>query len=162
MSYQTNLDTLFDSLKFTHNPQKIKQIEEEIWTIWMHHPLTHVNFLMEKGCEAISKEQFRDAIDIFTDIIEEAPFYAEGWNKRATSYYLRGSYKQAIEDIQQALKIENRHFGALSGLASIYLMIGNFKGALKVFEKLASIYPHREDFRKQIRTLQQYLTQNQN
>ena len=47
------------------------------------------------------------------------PDYAEGWNKRATAYYLRGEYSASLRDVRETLRREPRHFGALSGWAAM-------------------------------------------
>jgi tetratricopeptide (TPR) repeat protein len=100
-----------------------------------------INPLMEKGCEAMEAEAWTEAIVYFTEITQKMPAYAEGWNKRATAYYLRGDLKASIADINQTLTLEKRHFGALSGLLSIYLLLGDDRGALKTTDRLLQIRP---------------------
>lgn len=151
------LNYLFDLLQNTQNEEQIKEIEEKIWGIWMEGGTAQINILMEQGCEAMAQSDYNAAIKTFTTIISLEPDYSEAWNKRATAYYLRGNYKSSIEDIRQTLSIENRHFGALSGLASIYLTIGDFKGALKAYENLIKIYPHDQNFKKQMLILRKKL-----
>ncbi len=159
--YQENLehelDQLFAALRKTDQPEEIKDIEEKIWDIWMQNNSHQVNVLMEQGCDALAESDYTQAIQFFTQITEIEPQYAEGWNKRATAYYLRGNYKHSIRDIRATLSLEGRHFGALSGLGSIYLTIGDFKAALKVYQKLAKIYPQDADFKRQIEVLQEQI-----
>ena len=70
---------------------------------------------LENGMRALSADDYALAIQEFTFLIEAAPEYAEGWNKRATAHYLRGEYKASLRDAREALRREPRHFGALRG-----------------------------------------------
>ena len=151
------LDYLFGLLKNTPEDEQIKDIESKIWEIWMESGEANTNVLMEQGCEALAKGNYTAAINTFTTVIGMNPDFPEAWNKRATAYYLRGNYKLSIKDIRQTLGLENRHFGALSGLASIFLTIGDFRGALKAYENLVKIYPYDQNFKKQMSVLRKKL-----
>lgn len=151
------LNRLFGLLKKTTKEQKIKEIEDSIWSIWIHIDDEQIDLLMDKGCKALQAKQYNQAITLFSQIIELRPEYAEGWNKRATAYFKRGSYKASLDDIKQTLLREPRHFGALSGAVSIYMAIADFKGALQTFQQLAQIYPQREDVFQNIQKLKKKL-----
>lgn len=150
---QKELDRLFNQLKSARDENSIQEVEAKIWDIWMASDDPQSSALLEKGCKVTAQGKYTEAIEAFSRIIDRNPKYAEAWNKRATAFYLRGDYKASLEDIRQTLSLEKRHFGALYGLASIYLAIGYFKGALKAFEQLAKIFPHRKDIKENIKSL---------
>lgn len=154
---QDQLDDLFYILKTSNKEEVIQQTIEEIWQMWMVGLSPAVSFLMDRGCKAMSDDNFTDAIHDFTVIIAQLPDYAEGWNKRATALYLRGDYKKSIADIKKTLELEPRHFGALSGWATICLIIGDETKALSLFQQLAQIYPNRKGLRNKIKTLSKKL-----
>jgi tetratricopeptide (TPR) repeat protein len=84
------------------------------------------------------------ALKLLDAVVEIKPDYVEGWNQRATIYYLKDDYGHAIADIGQVLKREPRHFGALSGLGVILQEIGDDKDALKAYRDALKIDPHLE------------------
>lgn len=151
------LNKLFDVLRSSDDNTIIQESIEKVWQIWMISGESDIDFLMERGCKAMSDSNFNTAIDDFSTIIAKSPSYAEGWNKRATAFYLRGDYKKSIDDIKETLKHEPRHFGALSGWATICLIIGDEFGALHAFKRLEQIYPNRKGLKKKIETLSKKL-----
>ena len=150
---KAQLAKLFQQLKTTESRTEIEFIQADIWRVWLDTGNPKSDQWMAQGITAMSDQDYDEAIDLFSRIIKARPSYAEGWNKRATAYYLRGNYKASIDDIEQTLTLENRHFGALSGLASIYRTIGNDRGALKTLEKLAALMPADETIQQQIQQL---------
>ena len=74
-------------------------------------------------------------------IINIEPTWAEGWNKRATVLYLMGRYKDSLRDINEVLKYESRHFGALSGQALIQIKLKNYEKAIESYRAAQKIYP---------------------
>ena len=147
---QIQLEELFQQLKSTESRAEIELLQADIWQVWLDTGHPESNQWMAQGLTAMSDQEYDEAIDLFTQIIETQPHYAEGWNKRATAYYLRGNYKASIDDINHTLSLEARHFGALSGLVSIYRTIGDDRGALKTLERLAAIIPADETIQDQI------------
>ena len=69
-------------------------------------------------------QEYDVAIEHLTALTDHAPDFAEGWNARATAFYLIGEYALAVADIERALALNPRHFGAMSGLAFILEEIG--------------------------------------
>ena len=59
-----------------------------------------------------------------------------------TVEFMRGDYDASVADIERTLKLEPRHFGALSGLGQIYLALNDKPAALKAFEAAVKVNPH--------------------
>jgi tetratricopeptide (TPR) repeat protein len=93
------------------------------------------------------------ALDRFDRLVEQVPDFAEGWNKRATVYYLMGNYPASVLDIRRTLELEPRHFGALSGLGLIYDALDDPAAALRSFEAAVAIDPHLETAQERIKEL---------
>jgi len=136
------LNQLFEQLKKSNNASLAFEIEMKIWNIWSTHP-THDNLTqsLAKGSGLMSKGELEAAYKIFSTIIESTPDWAEGWNKRATVLYLMGRYQESLKDIDEVLKRESRHFGALSGQGLVHIKLKNYEKAIESYEAVQKIYP---------------------
>ena len=136
------LNKLFEQLKKNNDASITYEIEKKIWNIWSTHP-THDNLTqsLAKGSNLMSKGGFEAAYNIFSAIIESAPDWPEGWNKRATVLYLLGRYQESLKDIDEVLKLESRHFGALSGQGLVQTELKNYEKAIKSYQAAQKIYP---------------------
>ena len=136
------LNQLFEQLKKSNNASLAFEIEMKIWNIWSTHP-THDSLTqsLAKGSGLISKGELEAAYKIFSTIIESAPDWPEGWNKRATVLYLMGRYQDSLKDIDEVLKRESRHFGALSGQGLVQTKFKNYEKAIQSYQAVQKIYP---------------------
>ena len=50
-------------------------------------------------------------------------------------------YTKSLSDIEKVLKIESRHFGALSGQARIYIKLKEYEKAIISLKKVIKFYP---------------------
>ena len=116
-----------------------------------------LNLLMRQGAEALSKRKFVLAMESFDAFVILAPQRAEGWNKRATLFFMMGNYKASIEDVQRTLALEPRHFGALAGLGMIYEALKQKEAALKAFQAALAINPHMSEVKERATNLAQAL-----
>ena len=135
------LPALFDQLKAAGTAETAQPIEQQIWTIWSQSESDDVNLLMGLGVNAMARADYRTALELFNKMIEAAPNFSEGWNKRATVYYLMGEYEPSRADVAKTLELEPRHFGALSGLGLIYLAEGENEKALDAFRRALAVNP---------------------
>ena len=120
------IDKLFVQLKSALNFENSKKIEDKIWDLWTTHPTkNNLTKLLADGSSAMMNNKLDDAYDKFTEVIELDPNWAEAWNKRATVLYLMGKYELSQADIDKVLKIEKRHFGALTGQGLVQTALKN-------------------------------------
>jgi tetratricopeptide (TPR) repeat protein len=135
------LDDLLDRLK-TAEPEEAARIEAEIWIEWSKSGSAAMDLLLERGRQAMAAGDMDTAIEHFTALIDHAPDFAEAWDSRATAYYQAGDIGPALADIAQTLRLNPRHFGALSGLAMIFQEGGQTEKALEVWKLVAAIHPN--------------------
>jgi tetratricopeptide (TPR) repeat protein len=137
------LDDLFIALQAGPSKTQAANLELEIWTRWDDHPYDPLaNRQMKKGIELMNSGHLGAAEDVFSRIINSHPDFAEAWNKRATVRFFRGNDTGSASDILQVIKLEPRHFGALSGLGMIRVRAGDLEGALKAYKAAQRINPY--------------------
>lgn len=136
------LDTLFAKLHDQEGVHGARMVEQMIWGVWLESDSATVSLLMNRGVEAMGERRFEAALEAFNTIVELAPDFAEGWNKRATLFYLMGRFQDSLSDVEKTLDLEPRHFGALSGLGLIYTQLDDEEHALEAYEQALAVNPH--------------------
>jgi tetratricopeptide (TPR) repeat protein len=136
------LDKLFAALQTSLSNASAASLEREIWAIWTQYPDDQaINYQMDRAIKMIDAGQLDDAEAMFSAIISRKPAFAEAWNKRATVRFFRGDDAGSANDILQVIKLEPRHFGALSGLGMIKVREGDLQGALQAYRAAQRINP---------------------
>ena len=148
-----NLDFLFGALKVAPDAASAKNVEDRIWAIWLASGSDTCNLLMTRVKAAVDAEKFDLAVRLLDAIIELKPNYVEAWNRRATVFFLKKDYPDALADLAKVLTLEPRHFGALTGLGAIMQDMGDEKAALIAFRQALAIDPHLEGVGDKVKTL---------
>jgi len=151
------LDALFERLRLTADDYEANLIEREIWDIWTASGDESLDQVMERGIRAMSQGEHEVALAAFNSIVEAAPDFAEGWNKRATLYWLMGDNEASVADIDRTLALEPRHFGALSGLAMIRMAQDRLADAAKALKAVIAIHPHAGDAARQLERIERII-----
>jgi len=110
------LEALYDT-----DPEVRAHAEGAVWQLWSRSGDPEVDTLLKSGIRQMDDGHMGQAVETFTRITERRPDFAEGWNKRATAYYLMGDYDQSLKDCDEVIKRNPQHWGALSGYGQIYL-----------------------------------------
>ncbi|MSO69171.1 MAG: tetratricopeptide repeat protein [Alphaproteobacteria bacterium] len=139
------LEPLFETLKSTGDLSEVGNAEQAIWGIWMESGDEEIDKLLTQGSIYMQMHSFGAALSHFNSVIAARPEFAEGWNKRATLYFMMGEYDKSIADCEKTFTLEPRHFGALFGLGLIYSQIDNEAKALDAFEKALAVHPHLQN-----------------
>ncbi|OUD10387.1 hypothetical protein BVC71_02455 [Marivivens niveibacter] len=134
------VDDLFERLQDAEEAE-VSRLESQIMTEWSKSGSPAVDFLLQRGQEAIGAGDFPTAVDHFTAAINYAPDFAEAYNGRATAFFMMGELGPSIDDIRQTLVLNPRHFGALMGFGAILEMVGQPDRALEVYEKIQDMIP---------------------
>jgi tetratricopeptide (TPR) repeat protein len=116
--------------------------EQGLWALWSRSGDAAIDSLMARGVDEMQAGNHTAAIATFSEVVKRKPDFAEGWNKRATVYYLAGDYKRSIADCDQVLKRNPNHFGALSGLGQIYFQLERYEDSLTWFRKALEVNPN--------------------
>ena len=138
------LDELFAQLKGAKSADDANGLVAQIWTLWFTPDNAELTTRMAQASSAMTAGDFNGALVLLTAITKDFPEYSEGWNQRATLYYMMGELDQSLADIATTLTLEPRHFGALSGRVMIELKQGKRAEALKDMIAALAIDPYLE------------------
>ena len=156
----TRLNGLFAELKTAASAEAARPIEAQIWSIWLQSGNQDVDTLMAAGIRAMNDQDYGEALRAFSSVVARAPHFAEGWNKRATVLYLLGRFADSIRDINRALALEPRHFGALSGLGLCDVQLHRDEAALSAFERAVAVDPNLPAVRDNIEELKRQIARH--
>ena len=131
--------------------------EQSIWKIWARSGDANVDRLYARGIREMNEGSFARAISTFSEIIKLKPEFAEGWNKRATLYYMTEQYDKSLEDCDEVMKRNPYHFGALSGYGHIHVEFRLLEQAIEYFQKALKINPNMVSVARLIQRLEQQL-----
>ena len=131
--------------------------EQGLWLLWSRSGDAGIDALMARGTEAMQAGRHSEAIEVFSRVIERKPEFAEGWNRRATVYYLAGQLERSIADCHEVLKRNPRHFGALSGMGQIYFQLEQWDQALAWYRRALEVNPNMLGVEMNIRLLEEKL-----
>lgn len=151
------LDKLFARLRKDPKHSSASATARMIWREWSASGSRSVDLLMSWSAKAMGAKDYAKAQDLLDHIVVIAPEFAEGWNRRATLYYVMDDYGKSLADIETTLALEPRHFGALSGLAAIMQRIGRDEEALDAWYKVLEIYPANQQAQQAVITLEEAL-----
>jgi tetratricopeptide (TPR) repeat protein len=133
--------------------------ETALWQVWSRSGDPAADGLFALGLEQMNAREGPAAVETFTRVIELKPEFAEGWNKRATVYYLLGEYVKSLADCDEVMKRNPYHFGALSGYGMIYLQLDQPARALEFLERALQVNPNLTGVRETAEMLRTLLIQ---
>ena len=117
------------------------EAHDSLWAIWHRSGDPAIDIRLGEGIALMQAGRLPESVAVFTDVIARAPGFAEGWNKRATAYYMMGELDRSLADCEEVVKRNPVHFGALSGFGLIYLQKEDLPKAAEYFEKALAVDP---------------------
>ncbi len=151
------LDKLFGELKRARNERDAKRISQNIWAAWHESGSANIDLMMGWARKATEDKEFDVALDFLDQVVTLAPDFAEGWNTRATVHFMMDNYPKSMADIDKTLRLEPRHFGALTGLGMIMKNTGRKERALEAYRKALDYYPMMRNAQKEVMELSEDL-----
>jgi len=136
-----------------------EQAEQAMWRIWGRSGDRRVDRLYRAGVEQMGSGELQKGIATFTRIIRLKPGFAEGWNKRATLYFLSGEYLKSLADCAEVIKRNPYHFGALAGYGQIYLKLEDYERALENFQRALEVNPNMASVKLNMLLLERLIEQ---
>ena len=116
--------------------------ESSMWQVWSRSGDPTIDRLFATGLEQMNARQGEPAVETFSEIIRRKPEFAEGWNKRATVYFIAGDFRHSLADCDQVMKRNPNHFGALAGYGQIYFQMEQYEKAISYWKRALKANPN--------------------
>ncbi|WP_238381089.1 tetratricopeptide repeat protein [Alkalilacustris brevis] len=151
------LDTLLEELA-QPDLERWQRVERQIVAEWSRSGSAAMDLLLQRGRAALEDGDTEAAIEHLTALVDHAPGFAEGWYSRATAYFQAGAYGPAMRDLYEALALNPRHFGALTGLGTILEETDQRERALEAYREAIAIHPHQPSIKRALERLERALS----
>lgn len=134
-------DEMFEELKSAPTEEEATSAALDIWAAWMESGSAAADLVMERAVTAQSQGELELARELYDRVISIRPAYAEAYNRRASVFLLEDRYDEALRDVNEALRLEPRHFGAWTGLGRVLEELGAQDQALIAYREALKIHP---------------------
>lgn len=131
--------------------------EQGLWLLWSRSGEAEIDRLMAAGVEDLQAGRHAEAIAAFSAVIRRRPDFAEGWNKRATAYFLAGDLERSLADCDEVMQRNPFHFGALAGYGQIWYRRGEYEKALLSWRRALEVNPNLRGLELSIRGIERLL-----
>jgi tetratricopeptide (TPR) repeat protein len=158
--FDSRLPNLFNKLYFSEGSKAINNITRQIWDIWNETNDIKIEEDFYRGVESMQNRDLITSITFFTKVVKNNPDFAEGWNKRATAYFMNGEFDKSMLDINQTLKLEPRHFGAMDGMGLIFMHLQQYNEAIKIYDQMLKISPNNQSTKDKKKLMKEYLSKS--
>lgn len=134
-------DQMFERLQAAQDEAEAADVAEDIWATWLESGSPTVDVLMERAMLAISAQELETAHELLDRVILIKPDFPEAWHRRAGLFLAEENFPEAFRDLNEALRLEPRHFGAWIGMGVMLETLGGEKEALASYREALEIYP---------------------
>ena len=131
--------------------------ENGIRSVWERAGNVYQRAQLQIIIRLVSSKNYSEAIRRATELIEQAPWFAEVWNQRAIAHFATAAYEDSVRDCRQALEINPYHFAAAAGMGQCHMRMNNPLAALECFRRALRLNPNMEAVRAQVVQLQRTL-----
>ena len=138
------LDELFAQLQEAA-PRDAQRIAREVELEFSKSGSASADLLLQRGRDALEAGRTARAIEHLTALTDHAPGFAEGWVMRALAYLQRGLHGPALADLERALGLAPRHFGAIEALGYLLEEVNRPEMAHQAYARVLAIHPHHKD-----------------
>lgn len=138
---RAEMERLFEALRDAPDEAGGALVESRIRALWAEAASPAAVLLLRRGVRNLAARVPEEALEDFDAAIVLSPQAAEAWHLRAQAHAAMGDAAAAARDLQEVLRIEPRHFGALSTLSGLQEEQRDFPAALRSLEAALALHP---------------------
>lgn len=127
------LDGLIASLPGAGSLENAQTIMAQIQAVWNESGDSDTNLLLVEGTSAMESGDNSAALRSLNALVDSAPDFAEGWNRRAALHLQMTELDSAVADAERAIELAPNHFGAWSVLGDAKWQQGKTEEAIEAF-----------------------------
>jgi tetratricopeptide (TPR) repeat protein len=150
---RAELDRAFEALKAAPDEGAARLVEHRIRQLWGQAASPAAALLLRRGLRNIEAQLPEEALEDFDAALVLDPGFAEAWHLRAQAHARAGDAAGAARDLQEALRLEPRHWPSLTTLSTLQEDGGNAAAALRSLEAALAINPRMPGGQERLREL---------
>jgi len=131
-----DLEGFYDYLKLTDFARYLEETGSTIEEV-----VNTANKYFFEADSAYKAEDYREAIQKYTQAIEVYPLFFEAIDRRAFTKMALGEFLDAIKDFEFSLMINPSNVNAEFAIGECYFKLGDLEEAVEQFEHTAKLYP---------------------
>jgi tetratricopeptide (TPR) repeat protein len=139
--HTSDISDIVERMQAAPHEGAARGLSGEMWEIWLSAPDALAQTMLDDGLTMLQAGDYPVSRTHFDALINYCPDYAEGYNQRAFSWFLQGSYEDALIDLDAAIALQPVHLGALTGKALTLIRLGRDDEAQDVLRAALAINP---------------------
>lgn len=147
------LSNLYAYLATAADEAQALPVTQAIEQLWLYTGSDTITLLMDRSAKAAAEKKLDLALSLLDAVVDLAPDFSEGWNRRAFVHFLNNDRERMFGDLRRAVALEPNHYRAMEAMAQMLRQSGEKKAALKAFERLFEIHPNAAGVQDAIKDL---------
>jgi tetratricopeptide (TPR) repeat protein len=119
-----------------------KMAENAIWGLWLRADDPYIDSVFQRAIVEVQGSEYEIALQMFKNVTELKPEFAEGWNKLGDVYFALDDFENAVNSFYKTLELNSYQFGTMESLGYLMMELQREKEALKWFNMALDINPN--------------------
>ena len=139
--YSEEIVDIVQSMRDAPNEMAARQYSAAMWDIWLDAPDELAQAMLDEGLALLQMGAHPSSKRVLSRLIDYCPQYPEGYNQRAFAAFLSGDLEGALVDLDEAIRLQPVHLGALTGKVLTLIRLGRDAEAQVVLREALAINP---------------------
>lgn len=128
-------------LQSAHDMEVATVLSESLKEIWKAHLNVQLRWKLDTAVAHLLAGKVAQALQGFSEVVDDDPSYAEAWNKASTCEFMMGNMDASLAAAQKTIACLPTHYQALNGLGLVYYEKKEISSAISSFRKSMDLDP---------------------